>query len=201
MFVTPWNHKLKLGEMDVDSGAAHHDEVTMLLVRCAQADGNAFRQLYEKEAARLYGVALRITRRPTLAEDALHDAMLQVWRSAEQFDPAHGSAQGWLLSLVRYRALDAVRRTKRETAGGGMLDAASTDPDPLEQLSATSEGQMLDRCLQTIKGQSRHLVVLAFVEGLTHAQVAVRVGQPLGTVKSSIRRALAALRACLDGTA
>jgi len=187
--------------MDVDQGQADHNEVALLLARCAQADRVAFRRLYELESARLYGVALRITRQPTLAEDALHDAMLQVWRSAERFDPAYGSAQGWLLSLVRYRALDAVARAGRETVGVEMPDIADTAPDPLERLSATSEGRMLDYCLQTVEDQSRRLVVLAFIEGLTHAQVAVRVGQPLGTVKSAIRRALTTLRACLNGAA
>ncbi len=187
--------------MDVDQSQAHHDEVAMLLARCAQADRAAFRRLYEMESARLYGVALRITRQPTLAEDVLHDAMLQVWRSAERFNPAYGSAQGWLLSLVRYRALDAVARAGREMIGVEIPDTADTNPNPLEQLSAMSEGRMLDHCLQTLEDQSRNLVVLAFIEGLTHAQVAVRVGQPLGTVKSTIRRALATLRICLDGTA
>jgi len=73
--------------------------------------------------------------------------MLQVWRSAERFNSDYGSAQGWLLSLVRYRALDAARRAGREMVGIEMPDTANIDPDPLEQLSATSEARMLDHCL------------------------------------------------------
>ena len=89
----------------------------MLLGLCAQADGDAFRRLYDLEAPTLYAVALRITRQPALAGDAVHDAMLQVWRNAVRFDPARGNARAWLVSLVRYRALDAVARTRREILG------------------------------------------------------------------------------------
>ena len=172
----------------------------MLLGLCAQADGDAFRRLYQLQSAALYGVALRITRQPALAADAVHDALLQVWRNAAQFDPARGNARAWLLSLVRYRALDAVHRTRRETAGDAVPELADPDPDPLNRLLASRDGEALHRCLSEVEPQRRMLVVMAFVEGLTHGEVAARVGQPLGTVKSSIRRALLALRSCLGGT-
>ncbi len=173
----------------------------MLLARCAQADGIAFRRLYELQAAPLYSVALRITRQPALAADAVHDAMLQVWRNAARFDPARGNARAWLLSLVRYRALDSVARVGREVLGAELPEAADTDPDPLDRLLATRDGKALHECLQQIEADRRRLVMLAFVDGLTHTEVAQHVGQPLGSVKSSIRRALLALRACLGGAA
>ena len=173
----------------------------MLLARCAQADAPAFRRLYELQSPMLYGVALRITRRPAVAADVVHDALLQVWRNAARFDPARGNARAWLLSLVRYRALDAVKRDGREVLGTEAQDQADADPDPLDRLMSTLDGQALHRCLQDVGPERRGLVVLAFVEGLTHAEVAARVGQPLGTVKSGIRRALMSLRACLQGTA
>ena len=172
----------------------------MLLLRCGQADGVAFRRLYELQSPTLYGVALRITRRPAVAADVVHDALLQVWRNAARFDPARGNPRAWLLSLVRYRALDAVKRHGREVAGE-VPDRADTDPNPLDRMMATSDGEALHRCLQQVGPERRDLVVLAFVEGLTHVEVAARVGQPLGTVKSSIRRALQTLRACLGGAA
>ena len=175
------------------------DEIAMLLARCAEADGAAFRRLYELQSATLYGVALRITRQPALAVDAVHDAMLQVWRNASRFDPARGNAQAWLLSLVRYRALDSVARIGREVIGVELSEVADPDPSPLDCLLATREGTALHRCLQQIEAQRRKLVMLAFVEGLSHTEVAAHVGQPLGSVKSGIRRALLALRSCLDG--
>lgn len=173
----------------------------MLLARCAQSDGAAFRRLYELQSAVLYSVALRITRRPVMAADVVHDALLQVWRNAAQFDPERGNPRAWLLGLVRYRALDAVKRGGREVLGMETEEAADPDPDPLDRLLSTLDGQALHRCLQEVGPDRRKLVVLAFVEGLTHAEVAVRVGQPLGTVKSTIRRALVGLRTCLQRVA
>jgi RNA polymerase sigma-70 factor, ECF subfamily len=187
--------------MDAAQKQAPPDEVAMLLARCAQADGIAFRRLYELQSATLYGVALRITRRPALAADAVHDAMLQVWRNAARFDPARGNARAWLLSLVRYRALDSVSRIGREVLGAELPEPADSDPDPLDRLMASRDGEALHQCLQQVETDRRRLVLLAFVEGLTHTELAARVGQPLGTVKSSIRRALLALRSCLDGLA
>ncbi|MBV8915128.1 MAG: sigma-70 family RNA polymerase sigma factor [Acetobacteraceae bacterium] len=175
------------------------DEIAMLLGLSAQGDGEAFRRLYDLESPQLYGVALRITRQSALAADAVHDAFLQVWRNAARFDPARGNAQAWLLSLVRYRAIDLVARTRRELPGAEPPEEADPDPNPLERLLATKAGEALHRCLDQIPQQRRDWVLLAFMDGLTHMEVADRVGQPLGTVKSGIRRALLALRSCLDG--
>ena len=168
------------------SDPASSEEVAMLLARCAQADGTAFRRLYQTQGSVLYGVALRITRDAALASDAVHDAMLQVWRNAARFDPERGNGRAWLVSLVRYREIP---------------EAVDPDPLPLDRLQSSQEGRALHRCLEEVEPARRQLVVLAFVEGLTHSEVAARVRQPLGTVKSSIRRALLALRACLGGAA
>ena len=173
----------------------------MLLARCAQGDEGAFRRLYEQQSAQLYAVALRITRRPALAADAVHDAMLQVWRNAARYDPARGNARGWLLSLVRYRALDNIRRIGREVPEEAVPEAGDHEPGPLDRLLATEAGAALHRCLTGLEPERRRLVLMAFLEGLTHAEVAARAAMPLGTVKSSIRRGLIALRACLDGAA
>ena len=169
----------------------------MLLAQCAQSDSAAFRRLYDTQSSLLYAVAMRITRDPALAADAVHDALLQVWRNAARFDPARGAARAWLVSLVRYRALDMVGRTKREVLNAAAPETTDPDPLPLDRLQASREGEALYRCLAEVEPGRRRLVLLAFVEGLTHAEVAQRVEQPLGTVKSHIRRALLALRTCL----
>lgn len=169
-----------------------------LLARCALEDGVAFRTLYDVHSARLYAIALRITRQPSLASDAVHDALLQVWRNASRFDPSLGNADGWLTSLVRYRALDIARRQMREQPGHEIPEQVDLDPDALSRLVAGSEGRALRACLEQMDAPRRSLVMMSFIEGLTQAQVAERVGQPLGTVKSSIRRALLALRGCLS---
>lgn len=169
----------------------------MLLAQCAQSDAAAFRKLYDQQSSLLYGVAIRITRDAALASDAVHDAMLQVWRNAARFDPARGNARAWLVSLVRYRALDAIGRTRREVLGADVPEPVDPEPLALDRLQSTRDGEALHRCLQDVEPSRRMLVVLAFVEGLTHAEVAARVRAPLGTVKSGIRRALLALRVCL----
>ncbi len=178
---------------------AREDELATLLAQCALADGVAFRRLYEQQAPFLYGVALRITRQPALASDAVHDALLQVWCKAARYDPARGSAHAWLLSLLRYRAVDAMRRTQREVQGVELPEQAGLDPGVLDRLLSSEAGTALHTCLHGIAPERRRLVLMAFVDGLTHAEIAARVAQPLGTVKSGIRRALLALRACLEG--
>lgn len=177
------------------------EEIAQLLISCASGDAAAFRRLYELQSAPLYGVALRITRQPALAADAVHDALLQVWRNAERFDPARGSARAWLATLVRYRAMDAARKTRREVSSPEQDERADSDPDPLDRLLSTRDGQALHRCLQDVAPERRTLVVMAFVDGLTHAEIATRLRQPMGTVKSTIRRALLTLRTCLGGSA
>jgi len=172
-----------------------------LLQRVAVGDRMAFRQLYDQQAARLYGVALRITRQSGLAADAVHDAFLQVWNHAARFDTGRGSAQTWLLSLVRYRALDMVRRRAREAPEEAIPESIDETPDPLQQLAGNRDAAALHRCLGELQEDRRRLVALAFVEGLSHTEAAERVGLPLGTVKSTIRRSLQALRTCLEGRA
>lgn len=174
-------------------------DTATLLVRCAAADGTAFRQLYDANSGRLYAIALRITRQPALASDAVHDALLQVWRNSVRFDPQRGNADAWLMSLVRYRAIDIVRRQGREVPGLDGPEQADTDPDALSRMVTGVEDRALRTCLEQIDPPRRSLVMLAFIDGLTQNEVAARTGQPLGTVKSSIRRALLAMRSCLGG--
>lgn len=172
-------------------------ELSDLLRRSANADRAAFRRLYELQAPRLYAVALRITRQPALAADAVQDALLQVWQNASRYDAARGNPEAWLLSLVRYRALDIARRNAREQPGLELPESADEDPDPLERLIGTAEGEALHRCLQTLPPDRRQLIVMAFIDGLSHSELAERLNQPLGTVKSWIRRALLSLKRCL----
>lgn len=178
---------------------ARNDELAMLLAQCALADGVAFRRLYEQQAPFLYSVALRITRQPTLASDAVHEALLQVWRKSAYYDPARGSARAWLLSLVRYRAVDAIRRITREVPGADLPERIDLGPGALDRLLASEASTALHTCLRDIAPERRRLVLMAFVDGLTHAEIAARMALPLGTVKSGVRRALLALRACLEG--
>ena len=173
------------------------DDTALLLRRCADGDRGAFRALYDRWGGRAHGIALRITRQASLAADATQDAFVQIWQQAHRFDPARGSAEAFLVSLVRYRALDLVRRQSREVPGYEPGDLEDETPDALARLVSTAEGAALHRCLGMLDAERRRLVVLAFVEGLSHSDLAQRLRVPLGPVKSWIRRSLLSLRECL----
>jgi RNA polymerase sigma-70 factor (ECF subfamily) len=196
---TPCGYEWRVQETEASlQDLSSSSELAELLAKCANGDRSAFRRLYDLQSARLYGAALRITRQSALAADAVHDALLQVWQNAGRFDPARGHGEAWLLSLVRYRALDIARRTQRETPVADIPEQMDEDPDPLARLQSSAEASELHRCLMTLEPERRKLVSLAFVEGLTHSELAERLGTPLGTVKSWIRRALASLKRCLE---
>ena len=176
-------------------------DLAALIPRIAAGDRAAFRQVYDTHAPRLYAIAMRITRQGPLASDAVHDGMLQLWRNAGQFDVGRGNPQAWLVSLVRYRALDIARRRSREVSDEDMPEPMDEDPDPLERLTATRDAAALHACLSQLEADRRRLLALAFIDGLSHSEVAERLKLPLGTVKSWIRRSLQSLRLCLEGAA
>jgi RNA polymerase sigma-70 factor (ECF subfamily) len=183
--------------MSATTHVAASDDTGGLLHRCAGGDRAAFRLLYDRWGSRLYGIALRITRQPSLAADALHDAFLQVWQQAHRFDPDRGGPEAWMVGMVRYRALDIVRRQVREIAGYEPEEREDESPDALARLVSTTEGAELHRCLNELEEERRRLIVMAFVDGLSHSELAVQLSMPLGTVKSWIRRSLMQLRGCL----
>jgi RNA polymerase sigma-70 factor (ECF subfamily) len=170
------------------------DPISGLLVSVAVGDRRAFARLYEASAGRLYGVALRLLRRRDLADEALQDAYLSIWRNAGRYDPAKGSPFGWMAAIVRYRALDLLRRD-RETALDE--DALERQPAPAAP-SLTAEARALEACLRTLDEKSRRCIQMAFLDGYTHEELARRLDAPVGTVKSWIRRGLMQLKACLD---
>jgi RNA polymerase sigma-70 factor (ECF subfamily) len=169
------------------------------LAACARGDAGALRALYEREAPRLLGVAMRILRRRDLAEDVVHDSFVQIWQKAYQFDAARGSGRGWLYTLVRHRAINVTRALGREmhlddSALEELPDAASD----LAGLMAQIDSDALARCMEELDVPKRSCIALAYVDGYSHAQIAARLDAPLGTVKAWIRRALETLRKCLE---
>ena len=173
-------------------------EVTRLLRQCGQGDRAAFRRLYELQAPRLYGLALRLLHQQALASDAVHDAFVQVWQRAARFDPARNAGEAWLASLLRYRAIDILRRRSREEYGSEPVEQADTAPDAFQRLAERSDTQALTRCMAELGEPQRRVVMLAFMDGLSHVELAARLEAPLGTVKSWVRRALLGLRRCLE---
>ena len=179
--------------------------LTDLLHACAQGRQAAFQELYKAVSPQLYAVLLRILKRRDLAEEALQDALLSVWRNAGSYAADKGALMTWMVSICRYRALDMLRRERREVSLDldGEADAGMDLSDAGEgaaQAGAISkaEERKLDDCMQRLNEGQRDSLRLAYVDGCTHEEIAVKVGSPVGTVKSWVRRGLEALKRCLE---
>lgn len=171
------------------------------LARCASGDRQALRLLFESEAPRLVAIAQRILRRRELAEEAVQDAFVQIWRKAGQYAPDRGSARGWICAIVRNRALNLLRDGGREELAGNEAIAALRDADHLQEVRAAwleldSRSRLRD-CLGALDETKRTTVLMAYVSGFTHGEIAGRLGVPLGTAKAWVRRGLASLRECM----
>ncbi len=174
------------------------DELVRLIRRVAAGDRRAFHRIHDLEAPRLNSVALRITRCELLAADATQDAFLQVWRHASRFDGGRGNPKAWLASLVRYRAIDIVRRNVHERLMDDVPEQTDNALDALEQLTAKQELAIVRDCISKLGADRHRLLTLVFVEDLTYANLAERLQVPLGTVKSRVRSSLRSLRLCLQ---
>ncbi|HET9354630.1 MAG TPA: sigma-70 family RNA polymerase sigma factor [Sphingomicrobium sp.] len=174
-------------------------ELAALLPAIASGDRQAFARLYERTSAKLYGVALRILRNETEAEEVLQDVYVSVWRNAGRFKVERASPITWLAVLARNRAIDRIRGRRPTTASLDEAgDPASEDLSALELLENADDRKALDDCLDQLDESPRRAIVSAFLDGASHSQVAALEQVPLGTMKSRIRRALIALRNCLE---
>ena len=175
-----------------------------LLHACAQGRQTAFQELYQLVSPQLFAVLVRILRRRDLAEEALQDALLSVWRNAGSYAADKGAPMTWLVSICRYRALDMLRREKREVSldleredlDEGAISAQETATD--EVSVSRAEERALEDCMQRLNDGQRKSVRLAYVDGCTHEEIAARIGSPVGTVKSWVRRGLESLKRCLE---
>jgi len=175
------------------------EEHAALLRACGRGDRAALHAIYEREAAAMIGAALRIVKRRELAEEIVHDAFVQIWRHAARFDPALGEGRAWMFAIVRNRAINALRDSGREHTVPDEEIAAFIDlgNDGAKAFDRLAEGSALKRCLERLEPRRRAGVLLAYIEGLSHGEIAARLGVPLGTAKSWITRSLAELRECL----
>lgn len=171
---------------------------TEALARCARGDRTALRDLFREEGGRLVGVTLRILRRRDLAEEAVQDAFVQIWNRAASFDPARGSARGWIYTIARNRALNILRDSGREDLAEPQVIETLAEAGAAEEAwEGLDHSSRLKGCLEALDEMKRRCVLLAYVEGLTHGEIAGRLGAPLGTVKAWVRRGLGQLRECV----
>ncbi|MGE0746480.1 MAG: sigma-70 family RNA polymerase sigma factor [Rhodospirillales bacterium] len=162
------------------------------LLNCAAGEQAALEQIYRNERGRLRAAALHIVRDRERAEDVIHDAFVQILRDAASFDPARGSARAWIYTIVRHTALKSIRRMTAEQPAD--LDAMAETAATPDAATVLADGTDLRDCLERLDPRRRACLILAIVDGRTHAEVAAYLGVPVGTVKSWIRRELVALR-------
>jgi RNA polymerase sigma factor (sigma-70 family) len=169
------------------------DESLLSLV--ASSDENALAELYDRFGRVAYGLALRILRDDALAQDAVQDAFLAVWRSADRFLAERAKASTWILTLVHRRAVDLVRREDRRRA-----DPLESAPEPTAQTTAEDEAtlgfqrRVVQEALRRLPPEQREALELGYYGGLTQTELAERLGQPLGTIKSRMFTGLNRLR-------
>lgn len=177
------------------------ERFAQLLSRTAGGDRDAFAELYRLSSARLFGVAMRIVKRTDIAEEVTQEAYIQVWKNAAAYLPDKGSPMAWLIGIVRFRALDRLRRDGADHVSGDMAttDAVSDPgPSPFEAAAGNAELRALLTCMERLEARQRDCLLQAYYEGCTHQELADRLEAPLGTVKSWIRRGLMSVRECLE---
>jgi RNA polymerase sigma-70 factor (ECF subfamily) len=182
--------------------AAEAASLASLLARVALRDAAALSSLYDLTAGAVHGVCRRILRDPLDAEEASMDVFLQVWQKASRFDPGRGDALTWLLTLARSRAIDRLRAggaaRRHETELEERHDAPSPEPGPETRSSLAQRAALVRGALSELPEEQREVLELAYFEGLTHSEIAVRLAQPLGTAKSRIRLALQRMRRAIE---
>ncbi len=191
-----------------DEGGGMRDDLAerlaALLGQCALRDQRAFADLYGLTSPKLYGVALRILRRQDWAEEVLQECYVSIWNHAGNYAVQKSAPLTWMTSIVRNRCLDWLRKPRPEATGEEYeiaVEAWQDDaPGPMEQMLAASDAAALARCLEQLESRQRQSIMLAFFNGLSHSELAKHMRQPLGTVKTWVRRGLERLKGCLSGT-
>ena len=182
--------------------------LTELLLASGRGDQAAFETLYGICAPRLLSMARRLLRRQELAEEILQDCFVSIWLHAANFKPELSAPLTWMFNIVRNRCLDNLRRPDIEAFAADHApfdeapfgDVESNLPDGLASIIAAREAKVVREQLGALAPRERQMIALAFFKGLSHAEIAAHVGEPLGTVKTLVRRGLTRLRASLPHT-
>ena len=175
-----------------------------LVVRVAGGDAGALEQLYDRYVRQCFGLALRIVGDSALAEEIVQEVFLKVWSRPDSFSAQKGQFASWLLSLVHHRSIDELRRRSRtevaldDPVTGSLLDTEpDRDPDPGDQVWMREQERAVRRALAAISPDQRHVLELAYYGGLSQSEIAAKLKQPLGTIKTRMRAGLQQLRKLL----
>jgi RNA polymerase sigma-70 factor, ECF subfamily len=185
------------------SSAGAGSETGALITRIAAGDRDAFSRFYDLLAPTAFGLIRRVLRDPEAAAEVLQEVFWQVWREAPQYDPKRGSPEAWLIMRAKTRAIDrlrSVRRRDRTFVAPVDESVAARDDGPAENPAVVAEDrEMVQTALAQLPEPQRRVIELAFFEGLTQSEIAIRLGEPLGTVKTRARLGLERLRGTLRG--
>jgi len=171
-------------------------ELAQLLQRCAAQDSAAFRILYDKTSPILFARLLRMLRRRSVAEEALQDVYVRIWQRAAQYEAHRGRALAWMVTIARYCAIDLMRRERITLVSDDSL--AEVPDEGTGDAVAFEKPNHFDECIGALNDRTRQCLTLAFVEGRSHDEIARLTTNPLGSVKSWIRRGLLSLKECLS---
>ncbi|MBV8806627.1 MAG: sigma-70 family RNA polymerase sigma factor [Sinobacteraceae bacterium] len=186
-------------DADADTLSCNDPTLVNLIRRITHQDEAAFGELYEATVGRLYALAQAIMHNAADAEEIVIDTYTQIWQTAARYDVTRGAVMGWMITICRSRALDLMRHKRmRERNSCGEIESGdlerATDCGPEDLLDKLQQNSAVHRALRELTLVQRQVLALAFFRGLSHQEIADRTSLPLGTVKSHIRRALAALR-------
>lgn len=175
-----------------------------LIRKMAAGDTAAFARFYDRYAPLVYPLILRIVREPAEAADVIQEVFWETWQRAGDYDPARGTPEAWMVTRARSRAIDRVRSTRRRGdvfVTSPVEDAASLPSEPVRDPADRVEDQRTVRsALERLPDAQREVIELAYYAGLTQTEIAERLKQPLGTVKTRIRLGLTRLREIVKGT-
>jgi RNA polymerase sigma-70 factor (ECF subfamily) len=175
-------------------------DVEVLMGRVARGDAPAFEALYDELSSAVYGLARRVVRDPTRAEDVTQEVFLEVWRKAARYDGSLGRPKTWVMTIAHRRAVDAVRRSesqKRQDDHGAPEEVVHDEPG--DTVIRAEEHGAVRNCLDTLTDLQLESVRLAYFNGYTYNEVATLLDKPLPTIKTRMRDGLIRLRDCLEG--
>lgn len=178
-------------------------DLDALLRQVARRDVDAFAAFYDHTRSRVFGLVTRVLRDPGYSEETTQDVYLQVWNTADSYNPAAGSPLAWLMTLAHRRAVDRVRSEQAATARESRYGAANVDPPAdhvADSVITLDEQRRVADCLDSLTDAQRECIHLAYYDGLTYSQVAQRLAANLATIKSRMREAIRGLRNCLGVT-
>lgn len=180
------------GQANADA-AVRHATSEQLLVRAAAGDRRAFAELYDRLSPQVLGICLRVLRDRTLAEEVMQEVMVELWRKAASFDPARGSAAGWVATLSHRRAIDRVRAEQAHRDRNERVGRVEQEPafdTVAEEVATRLEHRQVRQALATLTDRQREAIELAYYGGHTYRDVATVLGIPEGTAKSRLRDGL-----------